>query len=207
MYNIYIYAIDTMADWEMGHIMAELNSRRFFKKDAPEVALKFAGISRAPIKTMGGLTIFPDCTVADTSIAENSVLLLPGANTWQEANHAAILDRAAALLGSGGTVCAICGATAALASRGLLDARAHTSNGPGYLEMAAPGYMGAKFYIERPSVADGNLITASATGSLMWTRQILARLNVFRPDTLEAWYAYFSTGNPDHFFAMMRSLQ
>ena len=41
----------------------------------------------------------------------------------------------------------------------------------------------------------------------MWTRQILARLGIFRPDTLKAWYAYFSTGAPDQFFAMMQSLQ
>ena len=34
MRKVYIYLLNTMADWEIGHISAELNSRRFFKKDA-----------------------------------------------------------------------------------------------------------------------------------------------------------------------------
>ena len=36
MFNVYLYVMDTMADWEVGHITTELNSKRFFKKDAPE---------------------------------------------------------------------------------------------------------------------------------------------------------------------------
>lgn len=206
MYNIYIYAIDTMADWEMGLLLAELNSRRFFRRDAPEITLHFAGASMEAVKTMGGLTIIPDCLIRDILVDETSVLILPGANSWQAPGHAAVLDRAAALLDAGGTVCAICGATAALADHGLLDARPHTSNGAGFLESAAPNYRGTEFYVDCPSVADDGLITAAGTGSLLWTRQILARLGVFRPDTLKAWYAYFSTGAPDQFFAMMQSL-
>ena len=38
-------------------------------------------------------------------------------------------------------------------------------------------------------------------------RLILEYLDVFAKDTLEHWYAYFSTGNADEFFAMMQSLQ
>lgn len=29
---IYIYVLDTLADWEIGHVISELNSGRFFKK-------------------------------------------------------------------------------------------------------------------------------------------------------------------------------
>jgi hypothetical protein len=44
------------------------------------------------------------------------------------------------------------------------------------------------------------------TGALPWARQIIERLGVFAPDTLEAWYSYFSTGEAGHFYALMRSL-
>ena len=44
------------------------------------------------------------------------------------------------------------------------------------------------------------------TGALLWAKQIIGRLGVFRPDTLEAWYAYFSTGEAQHFFALMQTL-
>ena len=60
--------------------------------------------------------------------------------------------------------------------------------------------------VDAPSVADGNLITAGGTGALLWAKQIIGRLGVFRPDTLEAWYAYFSTGEAQHFFALMQTL-
>ena len=155
---------------------------------------------------MGGLTVVPDCLIEEIAAEERSVLLLPGANTWNDPRHGTILAKARELLLAGGTVCAICGATAALAGVGLLDSRPHTSNGPGFLEMMVPGYQGQAFYVNQPSVADGNLITASATGGLLWAMQILARLGVFGEDTLESWYEYFSTGKAEAFCALMQTL-
>ena len=206
MYTVYLYVLETLADWEIGHVTAELSSGRFFREGAPEVALRTAGRNRAPVRTMGGLNVVPDCTVDEISIDASGVLLLPGADTWGDARHAAVLDRAEALLAAGGTVCAICCATVALANRGLLDHRPHASNGPGFLERFAPGYRGQAHCADAPSVADGNLITAGCTGALAWARHILDRLDVFSPATLRAWYDYFRTGAPEHFFTLMQSL-
>lgn len=206
MFTVYIYVLDTLADWELGYVTAELNSGRFFRKDAPEVSVKTAAISKEPVKTMGGLTIVPDCSISDIAAGEKSVLLLPGANTWSDPKHSAIIEKAGELLSAGAMVCAICGATAALANAGLLDGRPHTSNGAGYLEMVSPAYRGQKFFIDAPSVADHNLITASSTGALLWAKQVIERLDVFQHSTLEAWYAYFSTGEAQHFFALMQTL-
>ena len=172
MFTIYVYVLDALADWELGYVISEVNSGRFFKKDAQRVSLKTVSYSGKPIKTMGG----------------------------------AVIKKAEELLSSGALVCAICGATAALAGAGLLDNRPHTSNGPGFLEMFSPGYKGQDFYIDKPSVADNNLITAGSAGALLWAKQIIGHLNVFQPDTLESWYAYFTTGKPEHFFALMQTL-
>jgi len=207
MFSVYVYVLDTLADWELGHVVAELNSGRFFRKGAPRLSLETVGCCGEPIKTMGGMTVVPDCLVDDIVVGAESVLLLPGADTWSAPEHAAVLRKADELLSVGATVCAICGATVALAGFGLLDGRAHTSNGPGFLEMLCPGYKGQGFYVDEPSVVDGNLITASSTGDLLWAKQIIERLGVFAPDTLEAWYEYFCTGKPEHFFALMGSLQ
>lgn len=206
MNTIYVYVLDTLADWEIGYVTSELNSGRFFKKDAQGVSLKTVSHSKEPINTMGGMTIVPDCLIDDILVDENSVLLLPGANTWNDPKHAAILEKASELLAAGATVGAICGATAALANLGLLDERPHTSNGAGFLDMVSPSYQGKSFYIDEPSVADSNLITASSTGGLLWAKQIIERLDVFQADTLEAWYNYFSTGQSEHFFALMQTL-
>lgn len=206
MFTVYVYALDTLADWELGYVTAELNSRRFFRENAPEVSVKTAAVSKEAVKTMGGLAIVPDCSVNDIAVSEESVLLLPGANTWDDPKHSAMIEKAGELLSAGAVVCAICGAVAALADTGLLDRRPHTSNGAGYLEMASPAYKGQKFFVDAPSVADHNLITAGSAGALPWAKQIIERLDVFRHDTLEAWYAFFSTGEAQHFFALMQTL-
>jgi putative intracellular protease/amidase len=206
MFTVYVYVLDTLADWELGYAIAELNSGRFFKEGEQRVSLKTVSYSKEPINTMGGMTVVPDCLVDDIAVSETSVLLLPGADTWNDPKHGAIIEKASELLSSGATVCAICGATAALANSGLLDKRPHTSNGPGFLEMVSPGYKGQGSYVDKPSVADDNLITASSTGALLWAKQIIEHLGVFRSDTLESWYEFFSTGEPRHFFALMQTL-
>lgn len=206
MFTVYVYVLETLADWELGYVTSELHSERFFKKDAERVSLKTVSYSKEPIHTMGGLTVIPDCLTDDIVVSETSVLLLPGADTWNDPRHGAILKKAGEFLSIGATVGAICGATTALANYGLLDNRRHTSNGQGFLEMFCPTYKGQNFYIDEPSVADNNLITANPTASLLWAKQILEHLGVFQADTLEFWYEYFSTGKAESFFALMQTL-
>ena len=192
MSTIYVYVMDTLADWELGYVTAELNSGRFFKEGAPKVTLKTVSHSKEPVTTMGGMRIVPDCVIADIEVAEANVLLLPGSNTWNDQKHFAIIEKASEFLSIGAMVGAICGATAALANFGLLDERPHTSNGPGFLEMVAPSYKGQSHYLDEPSVVGDNLITASSTGGLLWARQIIEHLEVFEATTLDAWYNYFN---------------
>lgn len=206
MSTIYVYVMDTLADWELGYVTAELNSGRFFKEGAPKVTLKTVSHSKEPVTTMGGMRIVPDCVIADIEVAEANVLLLPGSNTWNDQKHYAIIEKASEFLSIGAMVGAICGATAALANFGLLDERPHTSNGPGFLEMVAPSYKGQSHYLDEPSVVGDNLITASSTGGLLWARQIIEHLEVFETTTLDAWYNYFNTGETEQFFALMQSL-
>jgi putative intracellular protease/amidase len=206
MFTVYVYVLDTLADWELGHVTSEPNSGRFFKKGAQRVSLKTISYSKEPINTMGGMTIVPNGLIDDIAVSETSMLLLPGADTWNDPKHGAIIEKASEFLSLGAVVCAICGATAALASFGLLVKRPHTSNGPGFLEMVSPGYKGQGFYIDEPSVADHNLITASCTGALLWAKQIIEHLGVFQSNTLESWYEYFRAGEPEHFFALMQTL-
>ena len=206
MFTIYVYVLETLADWELGYVTSELHSGRFFKKDAERVSLKTISYSKEPIHTMGGLTVLPDCLIEDIAVSKTSVLLLPGADTWNDPRHGAIIKKASELLSLGATVGAICGATAALANYGLLDNRPHTSNGQGFLEMVSLGYEGKSFYVDKPSVTDNNLITASSTGALLWAKQIIEHLGVFQSDTLEFWYEYFSTGKAESFFALMQTL-
>ena len=207
MTTVYVYLMNTMADWEIGYCLAELHSKRFFRKDAGEISVKTVSISKEPVKSMGDLTIIPDMTIEDMQVNNDNVLILPGSDRWSESENFPILEIAKRFLEAGGLVAAICGATVALANMGILDDKKHTSNGAGFLNMFCPEYKGTDNYIDKPAVRDENLITAAATGALEMTRLILEYLDVFGADTLEHWYAYFSTGNANAFFAMMQSLQ
>lgn len=204
---VYVYVMNTMADWEASHVMAELKSKRFFKKDAKEIELKTVSCTKEPVQSMGGLTIIPDCTVDEIEVQKINMLILPGSDVWNEPQHMEILKKVREFLSIGAGVAAICGATVALAGLGMLDDRPHTSNGAGFLNMFCPDYKGEKFYVDQPAVRDRNLITAGSTGGLLMAKLVLEYLDVFHADTLEYWYAYFSTGDAQAFFSMMQSVQ
>ena len=91
MFKVYIYALNTLADWELGYVTAELNSGRFLKKDSPEVYLKKIAISTETVKTKGGWPFLPISSINDIAVNEKSVLLLPGANTWDDPKHSTII--------------------------------------------------------------------------------------------------------------------
>lgn len=204
---VYVYVMDTMADWEVSNVMAELNSKRFFKKDAPDIEIKTVALLKEAVRSMGGLTILPDCTVDEIVMEKGNMLILPGSDVWNGRDQARILDVAQKFLENGLMVAAVCGATMALANMGVLDNRMHTSNGLGFLEMFCPSYRGTENYVDEPAVKDRNLITAGATGGLMMAKYCLEYLDVFREDTLEYWYSYFKTGDAKDYFAMVQTLQ
>ena len=52
--NCYLYLLDTLADWEVAHLTAELHSCRFSAGARP-FRLTFIGADTAPVETMGGM--------------------------------------------------------------------------------------------------------------------------------------------------------
>jgi putative intracellular protease/amidase len=204
---VYLYVFDTMADWEVGYLTAELNSGRYFKKGLVTLKIVTVGLSKTPVTTMGGLTLLPDIEISACNIEDAAALILPGGNTWLEAAHAPVLTLAEQFLEKGILVAAICGATMGLAKAGLLDAKRHTSNDLEYLKMVCPSYAGAANYSYESAVTDGNLITAAGVAPLEFTVHVLRALGVLSEETLEAWYHLFKTHEPEHYFALMNAIQ
>ena len=142
----FLYVFDTMSDWEYGYVMAELNSGRYFKKDAAHLNVMTVGATKEMITTMGGLSIKPDISVDECTFESEDLLILPGGTTWSEDIHQPILERVGQALEIGTIVAAICGAIEALANMGYLDTRKHTSNNLEYTKMVCPNYKGETFY-------------------------------------------------------------
>ncbi|MGF7047641.1 putative intracellular protease/amidase [Paenibacillus sp. DS2015] len=205
--TVYLYVFDTMADWEIGYLTAELNSGRYYKKGLAPSKIVTVGIEKTPITTMGGLKILPDIKLDECSIESTDTLILPGGDTWTETIHQPILKIAQRCLKEGILVAAICGATMGLAQTGLLNSRPHTSNDLEYLKMICPTYTGKEYYKMESVVTDGKLITASGIAPLEFSVHVLKALGVFSSQTLDAWYSLNKTQESKYFYELMNSIQ
>lgn len=203
----YLYVFDTMSDWEVGYLIAELNSGRYFKKGLAPIEVVAVGVDKNPVTTMGGLEILPRISVAECMLESTDVLILPGGNTWMESIHEPILKKASTSLKKGHVVAAICGATVGLARVGLLDSRRHTSNDLAYLKMICPHYIGEKYYQMVSAVTDGNLVTASGIAPLEFAMHVLKIVDVFTSETLDSWFNLYQTHEPKYFFELMNSIK
>jgi putative intracellular protease/amidase len=192
---------DTLADWEVGHLLAELRTGRFTGTGFDVVTV---AESRAPITTMGGVRIVPDALLVDLEPAGSDLLILPGADMWDAGGGEAFAAAARRFLDAGVPVAAICGATAGLARAGLLDERRHTSADPGYL--AATGYAGGDRYVEdERAVVDGDLITAGPQSPVQFACATLRRLGLASERKLEAYEGVFHRADPAAFPALMQA--
>ncbi|MDP1509375.1 type 1 glutamine amidotransferase family protein [Paenibacillus sp. CMAA1739] len=205
--TVYLYVFDTMADWEIGYLTAELNSGRYYKKGLVPSKIVTVGIEKTPVTTMGGLKILPDIKLDECRIESTDALILPGGNTWTETIHQPILKIVERCIEEGIWVAAICGATIGLAQAGLLNSRWHTSNDLEYLKMICPTYTGEKYYKMESAVTDGKLITASGMAPLEFSVHVLKALSVFSSKTLEAWYSLNKTRASKHYYELMDSIQ
>jgi len=191
---------DTLADWEVGHLLAELRTGRF--TGTPWNVVTVAE-SREPITTMGGLRILPNLLLEDLDPASSNLLILPGADMWDAGGGGAFAAAAARFLDAGVPVAAICGATAGLARAGLLDRRHHTSAAAEYL--MATGYAGADHYVNERAVVDGDLITAGPQSPVQFACATLRRLSLMSEPSLQAYQDLFHGGDGTAFPVLMQA--
>src|SRR4029450_3651511 len=178
--TVHLFVFDTLADWEPGFAIAGLNNAAF-QTHPGRYRVATVGISKAPIVTIGGVTILPDMTLDELAPAQSAMLILPGGDTWDQGQNTEVLEHAKRFLAAGVPVAAICGATAGLARAGLLDTVQHTSNAREYIQ--ATNYRGSALYQDQPAVTDGNMITANSTAPIEFAYQIFKRLGAYQHDT------------------------
>ncbi|WKX74304.1 DJ-1/PfpI family protein [Streptomyces sp. XD-27] len=204
--TVHVAVYDTLADWEIGYAIAHLRDTSYHRAPRTGFAVATVGPTTEPVTTMGGLRIVPDLAIGDLRPQDSALLILAGATAWDAGDANAPFARAArAFLDAGVPVAAICGATAGLAAEGLLDDRDHTSAAAGYL--AATGYQGGDRYREAAAVTDRGLITAGPTEPIAFAREILAQLDVFEPEVLDAWYRLFAASDASAYEVLAAAAQ
>jgi putative intracellular protease/amidase len=189
--KIYLVVMNTLADWEIAYLTAELHSKRMMSDPAAHCDIVKVGLTPEPIATMGGIAMTPDITFDAVRMEADDLLLLPGSDLWQTPEAAALLAFAKDMVVQGYRVAAICGATIGLAQAGALDGRQHTSNDKGYLKTVCPGYTGEQRYVEAP---------------LEFSYEVMKMLGLFRPETVDAWFKLYSTREPKYYDALVASM-
>jgi len=205
--NVFVYILNTLADWEIGYLIAEVNSGRFLKKNIKKPDIVKVGKNLNPIKTMGGIEIAPDVDVKNIKIQKGDLLILPGADTWLDEDNSEIINIVKDYIDKDITIAAICGATIALAYNGLLNEIKHTSNDLGFLKMMCPNYIGEKYYCNQFVVVEKNLITATGIAPLEFTYEIIKKINIMEKTSVEAWYNLYKTKEGKYFFELMESIK
>jgi len=200
--TVYLVLADDLADWEYGHVAAQVNIQAF-QRQPGRYEIRTVGLTADPVRTLGGVRMLPDIAIGDVSLDDAAMLVLPGGEGWERGDLAAFGKLARRFREAGLPVAAICGATVALAAEGLLDDVAHTSN---FLE-GLGSYGGAALYRDERVVRDQGVITAGGASALEWAREVLAELETFSPATLEAWYELNRDDTPAAFGKLVASVQ
>jgi putative intracellular protease/amidase len=185
---VHVIVFDGFADWEPAFALAEL-------RRSAGLNVVTVGFSAVPVRSMGGLRVVPDRTLAGLDPAEVRLFILPGGDLWEGQYPRTELEAVlTALHRAEVPIGAICAGTLALARGGLLDDHAHTSNERGYIERMVPAYAGSDRYVDELAVRDRGVITASGVGPTEFAREIFEELQVFSPEDRAVWYHLFKHG-------------
>jgi putative intracellular protease/amidase len=199
-HTAHVALYDTLADWELGYLLAELRTGRY-----TSTAFEIVTVAESlePVTTMGGIRLVPDMQLSELEPAASDLLILAGADMWDAGGGQPFAEMARRFLDAGVPVAAICGATAGLARAGVLDDHDHTSAAPEYL--AATGYAGGERYVDKRAVVDGNLITAGPQSPVQFACATLARLGLASERTLAAYEDVMYRGDASAFPVLMQA--
>lgn len=203
--NVAVGVYEGMADWEIGHAVAHINSGDW--QDSPDrYRVSTVGESDEAVTTMGGIKITPDIILDELAPHSSAMLILAGADTWLSGGNEVFSEKAGEFLSAGVPVAAICGATLGLAQAGLLNECRHTSNAPEVLAMAE-NYSGLDLYRDELAVCDGDIITASGIAPVEFAWEIFRRLDLYIPPVLDGWYKLYGQHDPTGYAELVNAAQ
>ena len=183
--TIYFLVFDGFADWQAALALCEV-------RRPGDWQVATVGFTRAPVRSMGGLMVQPELSLAELDFARAALAIVPGGHLWQRGEGASAVAALRQLHGAGSVVAGIDSGVLALARAGLLDRCRHTGHWAGHIEAQVPGYAGsAQYDASVLAVSDGGTITASHLGSVEFAREVIRTLDLYGPGDREHWYRLF----------------
>jgi len=188
MKNVYVMVFNGLADWEIGLVTYELNTRNNIK-------VTTVGFTKEAIRTGGGLKVFPDITLSEIELDNTALFILPGGDMWNKPfNNDKFLEGIVLQLHNNDVpIAAICGATTFLAKAGIFKKGIqHTSNSLEYLQENVSDYSEQAFYQDTYAVSSQGIITASGVAYVEFTYQILKTMKVYDDDVLSEFAEFWN---------------
>jgi transcriptional regulator GlxA family with amidase domain len=183
--TVYFLIFDGFADWQAALALCEIRRPGDWR-------VQTVGFTRAPVMSMGGLTVQPDMSLAELDPQRAALLIVPGGHLWQRGEGAAAVTAIRQLHAGGAPVAGIDSGVLALARAGLLDHCRHTGNWPGQIANQVPAYSGADQYDNDVlAVSDGGVISASHLGSVEFAHEVIRTLDLYSASDREHWFRLF----------------
>src|SRR5215469_5637307 len=82
---IYLYVTEGFADWEPSFAIAHI-SKPSWQRAPGQYVVRTVAASTEPVTSMGGMRVVPDATLAEISPESSAMLMLVGADTWDDAD-------------------------------------------------------------------------------------------------------------------------
>ena len=174
------------AEWEAAYLASALTGFGH--------QVRTASLRRAPVRSMGGFTLLPDCGLEDIPDRPEGLILV-GGQSWRSGGAKLVEPLVRRAFDRGAVVAAICDAAGFLGTIGLLNQRRHTCNDLADLKRwAGERYMGETLVLPRQAVRDGTLVTANGTAALEFALETLLALDAAPEGDIRAWYQFHKLG-------------
>lgn len=180
--------LDQFSDWEGAFLSTAILSG--YLGEGHQVI--WASLDQSPKRSLGGLTVIPDVSLADIPDTADALILI-GGNSWRSPQASEVVPVVQSFLERGRHIGFICDAARFAAWNGLLNNAAHTGNDP--QEMTeSPEYSNPHGFRFEESVHDGQIITANGNSPLPFARSILLALEIASRDAIDEWYDFYTLG-------------
>jgi putative intracellular protease/amidase len=196
--EILMVLLPLFADWEAAFTSATLNDQIQNKRS--EYFVKTVGLTNEPIRSIGGLTVLPDYSIADVPDSYSALLLIGGMSwctkdrkpTEISSKLVPLVQRA---MDKDILVGGICDASTFLGANGWLNDKMHTSNTLEDLkQVAGEAYTNEANYIEQQAIQHKNVVTANGTAYLEFTKEVLLTLKAYSKEDIEVHYDFYKSG-------------
>ncbi|MEW6277839.1 MAG: DJ-1/PfpI family protein [Candidatus Eremiobacterota bacterium] len=188
---VYLVLFDGFADWEPALATCEIREHGGYD-------LVTVGFDDSTVTSMGGMQIIPQIRLDQIAVERTVMLVIPGGSRWEDTpdldEDEKLIRLVQLLRGQHVPLAAICSGTLLLGRAGVLKGVRHTSNSLDYLLENLTDYSEDAYYVDAPAVRHKHVITASGSGYVEFTREILGLLRIYDESALEVWYDLFKKG-------------